>query len=185
MIIYIHGFGGSGQGNKAKTLREIFENQSFIAPSLSYNPTLAIETLKEMISFAQKYEKVYLIGSSLGGYYTTYLADLFDIKAVLLNPSVNPTKTLSKFIDSAKNFYDDSYYEWNTHHIDLLKQYEVKDLKYELYMLLTQTGDELLPYKEGVERFKNSKKIIIEGGNHGFENIEDQIEDIKEFFDMV
>ena len=96
MIIYIHGFGGSGEGTKAKILRELLKEQGVIAPSLSYVPTLAINTLKELISTFLKYEKVYLIGSSLGGYYATYLADHFNIPAVLLNPSVNPTNTLRK-----------------------------------------------------------------------------------------
>ena len=69
MIIYIHGFGGSGQGSKAKLLCEYFKSieEDFIAPSLSYVPELAISTLQELIE--SYHGEVYLIGSSLGGFY--------------------------------------------------------------------------------------------------------------------
>ena len=49
MIIYIHGFGGSGEGSKAKAFREYYKKEGFIAPSLSYVPQLAIKTLEELI----------------------------------------------------------------------------------------------------------------------------------------
>ena len=76
MVIYIHGFGGSGLGNKAQIFRQYCkENQiDFLAPSLSYVPQLAIQTLEEIIEYHLiKKEKVYLIGSSLGGFYSLYL----------------------------------------------------------------------------------------------------------------
>ncbi len=48
MIIYIHGFGGSGEGAKDKVFREYFKiiEESFIAPSLSYVPELANNLFK-------------------------------------------------------------------------------------------------------------------------------------------
>ena len=182
MIIYIHGFGGSGEGSKAKILRELLKEQGFIAPSLSYVPQLAINTLKELISTFSKYEKVYLIGSSLGGYYATYLADHFNIPAVLLNPSVNPRITLRKCTQDAPNFFDNSSFKWAENHVEMLKEYEITSIKSKLYMLMAQKGDELLDYKEAENKFKNSKQLIQDGGNHGFEGIEDMVKDIIKFF---
>jgi len=184
MIIYIHGYGGSGEGMKAKILRKELQDKGIIAPSLSYVPQLAINTLKELISTFSKYEEVYLIGSSLGGYYATYLADHFNIKAVLLNPSVNPTKTLRKCTQDAPNFFDNSSFKWAENHLEMLKNYEVENIKSELYMLLAQKGDELLDYKEAKNKFIDSKQIIQEGGNHGFEGVEDLIGDMLEFFNI-
>ena len=87
MIIYIHGFGSSGQGGKANLFRDYFKSrgQSFIAPSLSYVPELAMSTLEELIN---SYDEVELIGSSLGGYYSIYLAEKYGLKAVLVNPAI-------------------------------------------------------------------------------------------------
>lgn len=182
MIIYIHGFGGSGEGSKAKAFRKYFNSidETFIAPSLSYVPELAIKTLEELIDSHNR--KVKLIGSSLGGYYTLYLAEKYDLPAVLINPSIHPDVTLSKTLGQAPNFYDESFFVWNEKHIEMLKQYRVKNPKVENLMLLVQKGDELLDYKESVGYLANAKQIVEEGGNHGFEGIERHFETIREFF---
>lgn len=182
MIIYIHGFGSSGKGMKAKILKEEFKDENFIAPSLSYVPELAIETLKELITAFSKSEKVYLIGSSLGGYYSIYLADHFNIPAVLINPSTKPTVTLKKVLGQPQNFYDGASYEWNKNHLKMLEQYEVKTIKPELYMLLTQKGDETLDYKEAVKKLDGCKSFVEDGGSHSFNNIQRHIQNIREFF---
>jgi len=182
MIIYIHGFGGSGVSSKAIILKEKLKKYNFIAPSLSYIPELAIDTLKELIESFLKYEKVYLIGSSLGGYYATYLADYFDIPAVLINPAVNPEATLYRYIGKATNFYDNSAYEWNKKYLETLHKYYVNEIKPELYFLLSQKGDELLNYMEGVIKFKDTKSIIENNGSHRFEGIEKHVNNIIHFF---
>jgi predicted esterase YcpF (UPF0227 family) len=185
MIIYIHGFGGSGEGSKAKVFRNYFHSigEDFIAPSLPYVPELAIKTLEELINSYKG--NVYLIGSSLGGYYTTYLAKkMYVKKAVLLNPSVYPINTLQRSIGNAPNFYDQSYYSWSKRHLEMLKKYKVADIsdyKHKL-MLLTQKGDELLDYKEAVQKYEGCQQIVEEGGNHSFAGIEKHFETIREFF---
>ena len=181
MIIYIHGFGSSGLGMKAKILKEAFKDEGFISPSLSYVPELAIQTLTELIQTFQKNEKVYLIGSSLGGYYSIYLADKFNIPAVLINPSTKPTLTLKKVLGLPKNFYDGASYEWNENHLEMLKKFEVKSVKPELYMLLTQKGDETLDYTEAVNKLKGCIQFVEDGGSHSFEGIEKQFMNIVKF----
>lgn len=182
MILYIHGFGGSGCGSKATILREKITNQTIIAPTLSYVPTLAIDTLCQLIESYQKYEEVYLIGSSLGGYYSLYLASKYNLKAVLINPSITPTITLSNMLGNALNYGDLSHFEWNESHIQMLHNYKIDLPKKENFLLLTQTGDELLDYKVGVEYLKDSKQIVVEGGDHSFVGFENHIDDIVSFF---
>lgn len=180
MIIYIHGFGGSGEGMKSKAFREYFKekNVDFISPSLSYVPELAIQTLEELI---ESYRDVTLIGSSLGGYYAMYLSNKYNIKAVLLNPSVYPFVTLKNYIGSAPSFYDNSSFNWNQEHIDMLKNFKTDVKREENIMLLVQKGDELLDYKEAVNYLPNSKMIVEDGGNHSFDKIEKQFEGIVDF----
>jgi len=103
----MHDFGGSGEGSKAKAFREYFKSkqEGFIAPSLSYVPELAIKTLEELIESYK--EDITLIGSSLGGFYAIYLSQKYSLKAVLLNPSINPYKTLKNLVGDAPNFYDE------------------------------------------------------------------------------
>jgi len=181
MIIYIHGFGGSGKGVKATLFRKYFKKQNieYIAPSLSYSPELAIETLQELII---SYKSVSLIGSSLGGYYATYLSQMSEVKrVVLINPSINPVVTLDKYRGLAINFYDQSHFEWNLNHIDSLKKFKVKELNIGKFLLLLQKGDEILNYKEAYNKFTGAKIIVEDGGNHGFKGIERHFEKIKGF----
>jgi len=184
MIVYIHGFGSSAQGSKALILKEIYKEHGFIAASLSYVPDLAIETLKELIESFLKYEDVYLMGSSLGGYYATYLVDYFKIPAVLINPAVNAPTTLKQALGDAKNYYDHSTFQWTSTHIKMLERYDVKTIQDNLYMLLVQKGDEVLDYTEAQNKFKNSKSFIEEGGNHSFIGIEKYIKEINSFFNV-
>jgi len=183
MIIYIHGFGGSGQGSKAKLFREYFKSieEGFIAPSLSYVPELTINTLEELIE--SYHEDVKLIGSSLGGFYTIYLANKYNLKAVLLNPSIFPYKTLGRTLDKAPNFYDGSSFEWKESHLAMLENYKVTELKQSNFMVLVQKGDELLDFKEAVDKFSNAEVIVEDGGNHSFDSVERHFEMIGEYLE--
>lgn len=182
MILYIHGFGSSGISSKATILKEELKDfGDVLSPSLSYIPDLAIDTLEQLIVAYKKREDVYLIGTSLGGYFAAYLADKFDIPAVLINPAVNPQKTLQQYIGKSINYYDNSIFHWNQEHMKQLEKYEIIDVKSDLYLLLLQKGDELLDYQEAIDKFSNSKSIVIDGGSHRFENIENYMRHIHSF----
>jgi predicted esterase YcpF (UPF0227 family) len=182
ITIYIHGFGGSGDGVKAKLFREYYKkiNKPFIAPSLSYVPDLAINTLEELI---ESYDRnVKLIGSSMGGYFSIYLAQKYNLQATLINPAIYPYKTLRRTLGYALNYYDESKFEWNEKHLDMLKKYDSLNVYENRFMLLLQKGDDVLDYKEAAHKFANSKLIIENGGSHSFDGIERHFEDIIEFF---
>ena len=183
MIIYIHGFGGNGSGSKAKAFRKYFKtiDEKFIAPSLSYVPQLAIETLKDIINLYDK--DVYLIGSSLGGYYTTYLSNMPQVKkVVVINPATKPYETLKRSLGQAPNFYDDSTFEWNDTHIKSLEKLNTNEIDTEKFMVLLQKGDELLNYKDAQKKYQDTNLIIEDGGNHSFIGIENHFEHIIKFF---
>ena len=182
MIIYIHGFGSHGLGSKASSFRTYFKErgEAFIAPSLSYIPDLAIQTLEELI---ESYEDVKLIGSSLGGYYTLYLAQKYGLKAVLINPSIYPYATLKKVLGKAPSFYDESYFSWKEPHLEMLKKYETDSVIQEDVMLLLQKGDETLDYREAVTKLPNAKQIVEEGGSHSFDGIERYFDEVDDFLD--
>ena len=187
MIIYIHGFGSSGKGGKALEFREYFEsvNEPFIAPSLSYVPELAMDTLEQLVN---SYENVTLIGSSLGGYYSIYLAEKYGLKAVLINPAVASFETLKRAIDLtgyATNYYDGSLFTWQESYVKMLKEYEVERIASKDYLLLLQTGDDILNYEDAVRKVPNATMIIEEGGTHPFEGIERHFDRINEFIKII
>jgi hypothetical protein len=184
MIIYIHGFGGSGQGSKATVLREKMQSYGYIAPSLSTVPELAISTLSELIESFQKYEPVYLIGSSLGGYYSIYLADKYKIPAVLINPAIKPYETLQMALGYPQKFYDLSTCEWRASHLQMLKNIDVSSLDPIHYYLLVQKGDELLDYRDAINKLPEVKQVVEEVGDHGFVGIERHLDTILDFFSI-
>ncbi len=186
MIIIIHGFGSAGKGGKAMLFREYFKDSPCIAPSLSYVPELAIDTLEQLI---ESYDEVTLVGSSLGGYYAIYLAEKYGLKAVLINPAVDSSKTLKRRVAEmngmAINYHDNTRFTWNMNHVKMLEKYKVDEVKHGKYFLLLQTGDDVLDYKDAVAKLPNAQTIIEEGGTHPFEGIERHFEGIREFFAVL
>ena len=183
MIIYIHGFGSSGLGGKSTQFREYFKsiNEPFIAPSLSYVPQLAIATLEELIN---SYDNVTLMGSSLGGYYGMYLAEKYALKCVLINPSTEPIETLgniSRELGTAKNYYDESRFQWLTSHLFMLKKYAVTQTCEGEYLLLLQKGDETLDYVKAVKKLPSAKLILEDGGSHAFDGAERHFGVVEDF----
>lgn len=181
MIIYIHGFGSSGEGIKAKLFRKYFKDKGikFIAPSLSYIPELAVKTLEELVESYD--EEVQLMGSSLGGYFSLYLSHKYNLKAVLINPSIYPYKTLPKVLGNAPSFHDESSFTWMQFHIDSLKAYEVTLPTQKNFMLLLQKGDETLNFEEALKKLPESHSVVEEGGSHSFDGIERHFKAVEEF----
>ncbi len=183
MIIYIHGFASSGQATKAQAFRQYFKskNQAFIAPSLPYQPDLAVQMLEELILSYQ--EDIYLIGSSLGGYYALYLSQMACVKnIVVINPAITPTMTLKQALGETINYYDNSYFSWKKSHIESLKNYALNDLDMQKIMLLLQEGDEILNFQDAIKRLNGCTVFVEKNGNHSFKNIESYFEKIRLFF---
>jgi predicted esterase YcpF (UPF0227 family) len=189
VIIYIHGFGSHGNGSKAKIFREYFHSigEDFIAPSLSYVPELAIQTLEELIR--SYHGDVYLIGSSLGGFYATYLSQKPEVKkVVLINPATKPMKTLRRALGDAPNFYDGSSFKWNDKHLEMLTQYEYYlphgSWELEKFFVLLQKEDDVLDYKDAELKYNGAELIIENAGSHSFDGIERHFEAIRRFFEV-
>ncbi len=183
MIIFIHGFGSSGFSVKAQKTKDYFKGKDVLfSPSLSYVPYLAIDTLEQIIEYALKKENVYLIGSSLGGFYSIYLSNKYNIKAVLINPAVNAHITLGKYEGMATNYYDLSVFEWNRSHVKQLENLVVQKPKEENFLLMLQKGDEVLDYKEALQKLPKATLILEEGGDHSFSNYERHLPVIERFF---
>jgi predicted esterase YcpF (UPF0227 family) len=185
MIIYIHGFASSGFGSKPQKFKEYFEEE-IITISLPTIPNLAIDTLEQIVeAFLIKEESVYLVGSSLGGFYALYLANKYDLKAVLINPAIDPFSTLDRYegVDFVTNYYDNSRFEFTNNHIQSLKNYEVDYIKNpENFITLLQEEDEVLDYSVAALKLEETELIIEEGGNHSFDGIERYFRKISGFF---
>jgi predicted esterase YcpF (UPF0227 family) len=175
--VYLHGFLSSPQSTKAQQLLHYFDDHNMATqlrvPCLGFEPAIAIQQAEEAIIELQAQagiEQVFLIGSSLGGYYATHLANKLGIKAVLVNPAVKPYDLFDKYLGPNEHFYDGKTYQLEMKHIQQLQQLEVDTLvKPENLLLLLQTADETLDYALACEKYLHCPSWIEAGGNHSFE----------------
>lgn len=171
MLIYIHGFNSSARSFKARLMAarmaELGREAEFFCPDLSPDPRAACTLLEALVLKAESV-KPCLIGSSLGGFYATWLAEKHGLRTVLVNPAVGPYELLISAIGPQTNLYTGAHYEFTREHIVALRELEVERITPERYLLITRTGDEVLDYREAVEKYRGCEQIVIEGGDHGF-----------------
>jgi hypothetical protein len=121
-----------------------------------------------------------LIGSSLGGFYATILAEKHGMKAILLNPSTQPWKTLAAYIGWQKRFCDEEVFEFKPVYLEQLKMLQT-DPEKGSYLLLLQSGDEVLDYTKAQSLYNKHKIIVEYGGNHRFENLDEYLSMVAKF----
>ncbi|MDM5272662.1 hypothetical protein PGH07_10810 [Sulfurovum sp. zt1-1] len=176
-ILYLHGFASCGEGNKSRVLGAYFGNENLLAPNLPFAPQEAIETLSTQI-LGEK--PSLLVGSSLGGYYATYLAEKFDIPAVLINPSCKPWETLANYVGWQERFCDAERFEFKQVYLHQLERFSSPPQS-SRYLVLLQSEDEVLDYRVAKEQYKEYRVIVEYGGNHRFENIHEYLSMIESF----
>lgn len=191
-VLYLHGFNSSPESSKARSLvhycRERFPRREVIVPQLSHDPAKAVAMMEGIMRGKRP---ALLVGSSLGGYYATYLVDKFaaqlpQMKAALINPAVSPWRTLSReFLGWHRNPYTGEEYELLPRHVDVLRTLEVERVSPERFLLLAQTGDEVLDYGLAVAKYAGARMIVQDGGNHAFDNFEAVLPDIFAFADKT
>lgn len=176
-VLYLHGFASCGKGHKSTTLKAYFGSEAVDAPDLPSSPLEAIRVLETQL---HQQTDTLLVGSSLGGFYATYLAEKYGHKAVLVNPSTEPWNTLSSYVGWQKRFCDHQMFEFKSEYLAELKSLQVVP-KEGKYLVLLQSGDEVLDYTKAQSLY-NAHRIIVEmGGNHRFENIDDYLSMIENF----
>lgn len=185
MLIYVHGFNSSALSYKAGLLRDHMTRlglvQHYACPELSHQPSQAMAQLQALIA-PHDAKSVTLVGSSLGGYYSTHLAENSGVRVVLVNPALRPYELLAAYVGPQKNLYTGEEYEFTTGHVAELRALEVDHITPERYLLITATGDEVLDYRGGVTRYAGCEQIIINGGDHGFRGFADYLDTVVTFW---
>ncbi|MGL5006161.1 MAG: esterase YqiA [Plesiomonas sp.] len=173
-LIYLHGFNGSSGSAKAVALRDhLAEHHPDIQmhiPTLPFAPQAAIDQVSALIEQCQQEgETPALIGSSLGGYYTTYLSQHYQLRAVVINPAVRPFELLQHYLGNNTNPYTGEHYTLTHQHMEQLLDLHLDPLPFPtLLWLLQQEGDEVLDYRQAVAYFHACRQSVEMQGNHAF-----------------
>lgn len=152
----------------------------FACPDLDHRPTRAIAQLEALLA-GEKSASVALIGSSLGGYYATYLAEQHGVRAALINPAVRPYDGLRPYLGPQRNLYTGAQYEFTLQHLEELRALEVSRVTPGHYLLLITTGDEVLDYRMAAAKYNGCEQIVVEGGDHGFSGFVDYLDPVLAF----
>lgn len=187
-ILYLHGFLSSPKSVKAQATKAYFEQHHsdvmLHIPELSNFPSQVEAQLLALIEStpALLENGLKLIGSSMGGYLSTFLLEKFGGKAVLINPAVKPYELLQDFIGAHQNPYSGEKFEIVESDMHVIKALEASTLKDEAcYKVLLQTEDETLDYRLAAQKYANSELVIEEGGDHSFIGYENHLPAIASF----
>ena len=186
-IIYLHGFNSAPQTVKgqlvARAVAALREPPVFHLPQLAHRPAQAMREVCAWIeNDAPKGRGLVLIGSSLGGFYATWLAEKYGARAVVINPTTRPCEDLRSFLGRQRNLYTGEEYEVTPAHFDELASLIVPRItRPERYFLLVRTGDELLDWRRAVAFYAGAYQYAAGGGDHGWADFADEVAPVLRF----
>lgn len=158
-------------------LREQGLASDYACPDL---PPLAADAIRE-IEKLELSPKACLVGSSLGGFYATYLVERHRCRAVLINPAIDPHVGLRAYLGTQTNLHTGAPYELTEAHLQEWKKLYVPRITPNRYLLIVETGDEVLDYRRAVERYAGAEQVVIEGGDHSLQSFPRHLPRILEF----
>jgi predicted esterase YcpF (UPF0227 family) len=187
MIVYLHGFNSSPQSGKAQYLKRYLDERGkgseFVCPQLPDRPDLALAVVEAEMAQRVK-ARITLVGSSLGGFYATWLAEKHNVRAVLINPAIDPHVGLRASLGPQQAFHGGERYELTEEHLRQWKELFLVEVHPERYLLLVETGDEVLDYRAAVRKFRGAKQVVVQGGDHSLASFSGQVPLILEFAGM-
>ncbi|MCX7898331.1 MAG: alpha/beta fold hydrolase [Rhodocyclaceae bacterium] len=187
MLVYLHGFSSGPQSFKARALHAHMTRlglaDRFLCPQLPVSPAAAIALLARLLEAPLAAgTRVTLVGSSLGGFYATHLAEKFSLAAVLVNPVVLGSLDVRKWVGRHTWHYTGKPFEFTHAHVAELLALDVpQPTEPSRYWLLVETGDEVLDYRAAVARYAGARQTVLAGGDHSFTRWSAYLDEILAF----
>jgi predicted esterase YcpF (UPF0227 family) len=190
VLLYLHGFRSSPASIKARQVAAAVaalpaeRRPRLHIPSLSTDPANAIATTAAWIESDVKSPRdtLTIVGSSLGGFYATHLAERYGARAVLINPAIRPYEDLQPYVGPQTNLHTgETFVVTPAHFAELGRLAIARISRPERYWLMVQTGDEVLDYREAVSFYGGAFQYVEGGGDHTFQQFDAQVPAILRF----
>jgi predicted esterase YcpF (UPF0227 family) len=188
VILYLHGFRSSPKSFKAQLLAarvaELGRAHEWRCPMLPVSPLEAVALAEAQVAAASSgaAADVTVIGSSLGGYLATHLAEKHGWRAVLLNPAVLPQRDLSAYLGEQPLWHGGGSIVVEPHHLEELRVLGVGSItRPDRYYLIAATGDEVLDYREMLAHYPGVETKLIQGSDHAISEFAGYVDDVLAF----
>ena len=195
MILYLHGFRSSPKSFKAQLLAarmaELGRAHEWRCPMLPVSPLEAVAVAEAQVAAATTgtagdVTDVTVVGSSLGGYFATHLAEKHGWRAVLLNPAVLPQRDLSAYLGEQPLWHGGGSIVVEARHLDELRALGVGSItRPDRYYLIAATGDEVLDYREMLAHYPGEETKLIQGSDHAISEFAGYVDDVLAFCGMT
>ncbi len=184
MLVYLHGFNSSPASHKVTLLRDWLATrglaQQLRCPALPPHPGDALATIEAAVRDIDP-ARLTFIGSSLGGFYATHFAEQLGCRAVLINPAIRPHEGLADRLGPQQNLYTGERWELARADLDGWKAIFPPRIDPERYLLLLETGDEVLDWREAAASYAGARAVIRDGGDHSLQGFADHLSRILDF----
>jgi predicted esterase YcpF (UPF0227 family) len=188
-LLYLHGFRSSPQSFKARRMAEWLHTQRpdvhWWCPQLPPSPADAMTMLQHtLVNWPAG--RMAVVGSSLGGFYATAVAEQQGCPAVLLNPAVHPARDLASYIGEQTLFHDpQDHFYFRAEYVDELRTLTPVAISApERYFAVIAKGDEVLDWQEMCARYPGAAIKLLEGGDHALSDFDAHLPDIVRFLGL-
>lgn len=175
-LLYLHGFRSSPWSTKARQMAAWVQTHrpdlQWWCPPLPPSPAEAIDRVMSGIA-GWASDEMAVIGSSLGGFYATVVAERTGCRAVLLNPAVEPARDLAGHIGETTAWHSDERFFFRAEFVDELRALKPPAItRSERYFAIIAKGDEVLDWREMAARYAGCRIKLLEGGDHALADFE-------------
>ena len=189
-LLYLHGFRSSPQSTKARQVAARVQTQhpgvSWWCPQLPPSPREAMDLVMQGIADWPR-DAMAVVGSSLGGFYATWVAEQTGCRAVLLNPAVHPARDLTQYIGEQSSWHqpEDRFF-FKPEFIDELRALDAGPLRQpQHYFAVIAKGDEVMDWREMTSRYAGARIKLLERSDHALSDFDAHIDEVFAFLDLA
>lgn len=189
-LLYLHGFRSSPQSAKAQQVgawvRAHRPALQWCCPQLPPSPRDALALLLTTTAGWPR-QRMAVIGSSLGGFYATVLAERLGCPAALLNPAVDPARDLARHLGEQTAFHNpqERFFFREEFIAELRAMTPAALTRPERYFAVIAKGDEVLDWREMAARYAGARIRLLEGSDHALSDFDADLPHLLHFLQLT